>query len=102
MKTCFQNIGGNDLNTSTCPANALNSKEQHLGLCGKQKVAHQQHQTKGRTISSDIDIIQESVAMVTTPADVIRLPQHKTIASKPLLAMIWDIKKHRHVSSAKF
>ncbi|GJV10157.1 hypothetical protein Tco_1351698 [Tanacetum coccineum] len=57
------NIGGNDLNTSTCPANALNSKEQHLGLCGIQKVAHQRHQTKGRTISSDIYSIQESVAM---------------------------------------
>ncbi|GKA58770.1 hypothetical protein Tco_0758083, partial [Tanacetum coccineum] len=61
------------------PANALNSKEQHLGLCGKQKVAHQQHQTKGRTISSDIDSIQESVAMVTTPADVIQVRDRRHV-----------------------
>nr|GEW96267.1 hypothetical protein [Tanacetum cinerariifolium] len=35
------------------------------------------------TVPYDIDIIQESVAMVTTPTDVIRLPQHTTYMSAP-------------------
>nr|GEZ08413.1 hypothetical protein [Tanacetum cinerariifolium] len=58
--------------------NALNNKGQQLGLCGIQNIAIQRHPPKEGAVPSDIDIIQESVAMVTTPADVIRLPQHTT------------------------
>ncbi|GKA47721.1 hypothetical protein Tco_0740604 [Tanacetum coccineum] len=65
------NIGGNGLNTKTCSVNALNNKEQQLGLCGIQNIAPQRHPTKERTVPSDIDMIQESVATVTTPADVV-------------------------------
>ncbi|GKE42652.1 ELL-associated factor 1-like protein, partial [Tanacetum coccineum] len=59
-------------------ANAINSKEQQLGLCGIQKIDLQGHPTKEGIVPSDIDSIQESVATVTIPEDVVRLPQHTT------------------------
>ncbi|GJV56573.1 hypothetical protein Tco_1457578 [Tanacetum coccineum] len=64
-----------------CSANAVNCKEQQLGLCGIQKIDPQRHPTKEGTVPSDIDSIQESVATVTIPADVVRLPQHTTYSS---------------------
>ncbi|GJU61260.1 DNA helicase [Tanacetum coccineum] len=44
-----------------CSANAVNCKEQQLGLCGIQKIDPQRHPTKEGTVPSDIDSIQESV-----------------------------------------
>nr|GEW14868.1 ribonuclease H-like domain-containing protein [Tanacetum cinerariifolium] len=43
--------------------NALNNKDQQLGLCGIQNIAIQRHPPKEGTVPSDNDIIQESVAM---------------------------------------
>nr|GEW06942.1 hypothetical protein [Tanacetum cinerariifolium] len=63
--------------------NALNNKKQQLGLCNIQNIAIQRHPPKEGTVPSDIDSIQESIAMVTTPTDVIRLPQHTTYMSAP-------------------
>ncbi|GJV52447.1 hypothetical protein Tco_1448188 [Tanacetum coccineum] len=64
-----------------CSANVVNSKEQQLGLCAIQKIDPRRHPTKEGTVLFDIDSIQESVATVTIPADVVRLPQHTTYSN---------------------
>nr|GFB00833.1 hypothetical protein [Tanacetum cinerariifolium] len=52
------------------PTSALNSRDQHLYLFGPQRSP-----SKKETIPSNIHVVQQPDAIVTTPTDTIRPPQ---------------------------
>nr|GEY72125.1 hypothetical protein [Tanacetum cinerariifolium] len=62
-------------------ASALNSKDQHLHFFGPQRSP-----SKKETIPSNIHVVQQPDAIVTTPADTIRPPQPAICTSRPHMA----------------